>query len=95
MRKLILIAPLALAPTAQAHDVQAELAAGPALGWGAEWWVLALLALSLLLYGAGFARLWPRARGARHRLAREAGWFGAGWLMLVLALATPLVVGGS
>jgi putative membrane protein len=95
MRKLILIAPLALAPTAQAHDVQAELAAGPALGWGAEWWVLALLALSLLLYGAGFARLWPRARGARHRLAREAGWFGAGWLMLVLALASPLDGAGS
>ncbi|MBW8899680.1 MAG: cytochrome c oxidase assembly protein [Massilia sp.] len=90
MRKLTPIAALALAPAARAHDVEAELAAGPVLGWGAEWWVLALLALSVLLYAAGLARLWPRARGARRRLAREAAWFGAGWAMLVVALASPL-----
>jgi putative membrane protein len=95
MRKLIALAALALPVAARAHDVEAELAAGPSLGWGAEWWVLALLALSLVLYAAGLARLWPRALGARRPLARQAAWFGAGWAMLVLALASPLDGAGS
>ena len=94
MRRLIAL--LTLAPlVARAHDVQAELAAGPSLGWGAEWWVVTLLALSLLLYAAGLRRLWPRAHGARRQLARQAAWFGAGWAMLVLALASPLDGAGS
>jgi putative membrane protein len=95
MRKLIALAAMAVPVAARAHDVEAELAAGPSLGWGAEWWVLALLALSLVLYAAGLARLWPRARGARRPLARQAAWFGAGWAMLVLALASPLDGAGS
>jgi putative membrane protein len=95
MHKLIVFAAMALPLAARAHDVEAELAAGPSLGWGAEWWVLALLALSLVLYAAGLARLWSRARGARRPLARQAAWFGAGWAMLVVALASPLDGAGS
>jgi putative membrane protein len=96
MRKLIFAAvALVAAGAACAHDVEAELAAGPALGWGAAWWVLALLALALLLYAAGLARLWPRARAARRPLARQAAWFGAGWAVLVVALASPLDGAGS
>ena len=98
MRRLIPVLsmlPPILPLTARAHDVQAELAAGPAPGWGAEWWVVTLLALSLLLYAAGLKRLWPRAHGARRQLARQAAWFGAGWAMLVLALASPLDGAGS
>jgi putative membrane protein len=91
----LLLAGLGCCAGAHAHDVEAELALGPALGWGAEWWALALLALSLLLYGAGMRRLWPRAHGARATLLRQGAWFGAGWLTLVLALASPLDAAGS
>ena len=95
MRRLTVLFAALPATAARAHDVQAELAAGPALGWGAEWWVLTLLALALLLYVAGLARLWPRSHLARGRLVRQAAWFGAGWMMLVLALASPLDAAGS
>ena len=95
MRRLTVFLAALPAAAARAHDVQAELASGPALAWGAEWWVLLLLGLSLLLYAAGLARLWPRSHLARGRLVRQAAWFGAGWIMLVLALASPLDAAGS
>jgi putative membrane protein len=95
MRRLTVLLALPACGLARAHDVQAELAAGPTPGWGAEWWVLLLLALSLLLYAAGLARLWPRSHLARRTLARQAAWFGAGWTMLVVALASPLDGAGS
>lgn len=83
-----LIAALLLAaPGAQAHVAQAPDASP---GWGAEPWVLVLLALSAALYLAGGARLWLRARAGRPRLLRQAGLFAAGWLTLVAALASPL-----
>jgi hypothetical protein len=48
--------------------------------WGAEPWVLALLALALLLYAAGLRRLWPRSRQSRGRWrARPPGSAPAGW----------------
>jgi putative membrane protein len=91
-----LIALLALLPAAAwAHDVEGQHPAREALGWGAEPWVLALLALSLLLYAVGARRLWPRMTHARERFARQAACFGAGWIVLVLALASPLDGAGS
>jgi len=86
---------LAAVGAARAHDVQAEIAQGPVLAWGADWWVLLLLAVSLLLYAAGMRRLWPRAAAGRGRLLRQAAWFGAGWALLVVALASPLDPAGS
>jgi putative membrane protein len=83
------------AGAALAHDVEDEHVTREALGWGAEPWVLALLALSLLLYVAGARRLWPRMRHARPRFVRQAACFGAGWIVLVLALASPLDGAGS
>jgi putative membrane protein len=95
MRKLIpLVLCLPLAG-ARAHDVEGQYTAADALGWGAEAWVLALLALSLLLYAAGLRRLWPRSRLSRRQLVRQAAWFGAGWVALMLALASPLDSAGS
>jgi putative membrane protein len=57
--------------------------------------VLACLALSLLLYAVGARRLWPRMTHARARFVRQAACFGVGWLVLVLALASPLDGAGS
>jgi putative membrane protein len=95
MRKLIPLI-LGLAPAAaRAHDVEGQYTAADALTWGAEPWVLALLALALLLYGLGLRRLWPRSRQSRGPLARQAACFGAGWLALALALASPLDSAGS
>ena len=95
MRKLISCM-AALAPfAASAHDVEGQYAAADALSWGAEPWVLFLLALSLLLYVLGLRRLWPRSRQSRGLLARQAAGFGGGWLALGLALASPLDSAGS
>lgn len=95
MRKLILCMG-ALAPfAASAHDVEGQYSAADALSWGAEPWVLFLLALSLLLYVLGLRRLWPRTRQSRRPLARQAAWFACGWIALGLALASPLDSAGS
>ena len=83
---------LAWLPTAPAlaHDVN-----GSYLGWGAEPWVAACLALSSIWYLQGMLRLWPRARQSRPRLLRQFGCFTLGWAMLALALASPLDSAGS
>lgn len=95
MRKLagfLLWLPMA---SALAHDVEGRYSKVDALRWGAEPWVLFLLALSLLLYGLGLRALWPRSRASRTPLLRQALWFGLGWTGLVLALASPLDSAGS
>jgi putative membrane protein len=60
-----------------------------------EWWVLLCLALSLLLYGIGFARLHRRARRGRSARMREAACFLGGWIALAVALASPLDRAGA
>jgi putative membrane protein len=80
---------------ASAHDVETETATREALGWGAEWWVLALLAISLALYVIGARHLWPRLTHARRKFAWQVASFGAGWLVLFLALASPIDGAGS
>jgi putative membrane protein len=97
MRKLIAAAHLLWLPAAGAlaHDVENQYTAADALSWGAEPWVLFLLALSVLLYGLGLRTLWPRARGSREPLQRQAICFGLGWTTLVLALASPVDSAGS
>jgi putative membrane protein len=95
MRELTVLSLWLVAGAAFAHDVEEHHAAREALQWGGEWWVLACLALSLLLYVAGAWRLWPRTGLSRPRMARQCVWFGAGWLALVVALASPLDAAGS
>jgi putative membrane protein len=62
----------------------------PALPWSLEPWALALLAIGMLLYALGVARLWTRA-GIGRGLGRAvvAAW-GAGWATLVGALVSPI-----
>jgi putative membrane protein len=95
MRKLIPFILLSVPVAAWAHDVEGQYTSADALSWGAEPWVLFLLALSLLLYVAGLRSLWPRSRQSRRPLARQAAWFGAGWLAVALALASPMDSAGS
>ncbi|QGZ39548.1 cytochrome c oxidase assembly protein [Pseudoduganella flava] len=91
-QRCVLVAAL-LPAAASAHVASAE--ATPRLGWGAEPWVVACLALSLLLYGAGTARLWPRQVLGRRAMLGRAGWFAAGWLAMAAALASPLDPAGG
>jgi putative membrane protein len=65
------------------------------LGWGAEPWVVACLAVSALLYAVGVARLWPRQVLGRRAMLGRAGWFAAGGLTMVVALASPLDPAGG
>lgn len=95
MHKLIPLFLLLACAGARAHDVEGQYTAADALSWGAEPWLLVLLALSLLLYGLGLRRLWPRSRQSRRTLARQAAWFGGGWIALALALASPMDSAGS
>jgi putative membrane protein len=62
---------------------------------GPEWWVIACLAVSLVMYGGGLVRLMARARLGRGALRREAACFGAGWIALALALVSPLDAAGG
>jgi putative membrane protein len=84
---------LVLPMVASAHIV--STAAQASASWGAEPWVLACLALSLPLYALGGSRLYARSRLGRPALARQAACFGAGWLVLAVALASPLDAAGS
>jgi len=95
MRKLTALALCLPAGAALAHDVEGHHEAAEALAWGAEPWVLALLALALLLYGLGLRALWPRSRLSRRPLLRQTAWFGLGWTTLAIALASPLDSAGS
>jgi putative membrane protein len=70
-------------------------AADAAGSWRGEAWVEACLALSLLMYAAGAARLYARSRLGRPQLLRRLACFGAGWLASALALASPLDAAGS
>jgi putative membrane protein len=84
---------LPVSVTALAHGLPAPDSA-PADA-SPEPWVLCCLALSLILYGIGFVRLWRRSRLGRSTLLRHAGWFGAGWLAMTVALASPLDAAGG
>lgn len=83
---------LTLSGAVRAHTLAAP---GVPDASGPEWWVLACLALSLLMYGIGFRRLGVRARRGRSVRLREAGYFAGGWLALALALVSPLDRAGA
>jgi len=79
---------LAAAGAAGAHAPTAESAAPIALDVPAWLWIC--LAVSLLLYALGLARLWRRAGRGHGIAAWRSGCFAAGWLVLLAALASPL-----
>ena len=82
---------LAWATAASAHAP--DPGAVPAVSWWdgtVEPWVVLLLILSGALYSLGLVRLWRNAGLGRGIQPRQALAFAAGWLGLVLALASPL-----
>lgn len=64
-------------------------------GWTLAPSVTLPLAITLLLYGVGFARLWARARRGRRAMRRDALLFGLGWLVLTASLVSPLHEAGE
>jgi putative membrane protein len=87
------VAALALAPfgaCAHALDGSAATPSALALHWSFEPWVLGCLALSAGGYAIGLARLWRHAGRGRGIDAPQAGAFAGGWLLLALALVSPL-----
>jgi putative membrane protein len=79
---------------AQPLRAHVDAAGGPVppttwLSWSFEPGVIVPLVLSLWLYVRGLRQL-RRATGVPAKLQREALWFAAGWLLLVVALVSPL-----
>jgi putative membrane protein len=81
---------LALAAPALAHEGHVH---GEAPGWTWNAWITTPLALSLLLFAIGYVRLSRRA--ARTDYRRRGLFFGAGWLLLAVALVSPLHAAGE
>jgi cytochrome c oxidase assembly factor CtaG len=90
--KYVLAYALAYSDYARAHAYAAGSGAIDAspLAWTFEPWVIIALVGSLGLYVAGYVRL--RGRGSQGRATRTTRFaaFGAGWLMLAVALVSPL-----
>jgi putative membrane protein len=58
--------------------------------WEFDPGVIAAIALSLVLYFIGLRRLWRASHTGGGISRGEAAWYFAGWLALVIALASPL-----
>jgi putative membrane protein len=92
MAAVALFAALALAALAgPAHAHLPEAAPAPDLwAWNLAPWLLALMALSALLYARGVRRLWRNAGQGRGIAIAQVASFAAGWLALAVALVSPL-----
>jgi cytochrome c oxidase assembly factor CtaG len=53
------------------------------------------LGLSAVFYAAGFAKLFQRVKGGRQGLVRSGALFACGWLLLALAVVSPLHEAGE
>ena len=84
---------LALPAAALAHGGHPHPAEPP--GWTWDPWITAPLALSALLFGAGWRRLRARSGQGAPELRRRAWWFAAGWMLLAGALVSPLHEAGE
>lgn len=94
MRQLIASGLLLIAAqTAVAHSVEASLPV--TLGWSFDPLVTTCLTFSLTLYVAGGVRLWSRSGTGRKTLGRQFAFFFSGWLVLLVALASPVDIAGS
>jgi putative membrane protein len=79
-----------LVPLALAHQEPDTASATLALGWHFDAWVVALLAVSALLYALGVRRLWRRAGRGRGITLVQGARFASGWLVLCAALVSPI-----
>ena len=92
LRWALAAATLCVAAAALAHGDPAGARGAP--GWTWDAWVTTPLAISLLWFLAGEARLrWRSVAPAAHRT--QLAWFLAGWLVLAAALVTPLHQAGE
>jgi cytochrome c oxidase assembly factor CtaG len=89
-RFLLAAALLAMASPALAHGGD-----GQAAGWTWDPWITLPLGLSAAVFCAGCVRLARRARSGGVELRRRAGFFGAGWLVLAVALVSPIHQAGE
>lgn len=64
-------------------------------GWTLDPWILGPLAIAALLFAWGWWRLHIRSSRGADRLATRARWFAAGWLLLAVALISPLHEAGE
>jgi putative membrane protein len=58
--------------------------------WNGDWWLWILITLAGWLYARGVRRLWQVAGRGEGVTVANVGSFAAGWLILVLALLSPL-----
>jgi cytochrome c oxidase assembly factor CtaG len=89
------LAALLLLTTPAAASAHPGHSHGAAPGWTLDGSVTLPLALALLLYGIGLARLWRRSQRGHARLRRDSTLFAAGWLVLAAALVSPLHEAGE
>jgi putative membrane protein len=87
---LRLTAALASAAALPALAHHAEGGASLASTWNGDPWVVVPMAAAALLYAAGIARLWRRAGNGRGITRLHAACFTGGWLLVALALVSPL-----
>jgi len=92
LRRVIYALAALESPRAFAHDVDEAqpIAAQLDLHWSYEPWVIACLALSMAAYAIGLTLLWKQAGRGRGIATRQALSFLGGWLLLVVALVSPL-----
>jgi cytochrome c oxidase assembly factor CtaG len=67
----------------------------PDPGWTFDPWITIPLAVVAMAFALGYARLQARAPRGSAALRRRAGAFTAGWVVLALALTSPLHAGGE
>jgi putative membrane protein len=68
-----------------------SICSGEGVGlWTFDLWITGPLLLAAALYATGIGRLWRRAGTGRGIHAWQAGCYTAGWLILVLALVSPI-----
>jgi putative membrane protein len=72
-----------------------QLTPGLQPGWTCDYWITGPLLIVGLIYLVGWRRLYVRADRGRVALKRSAALFSGGWLILALALVSPLHEAGE
>lgn len=88
--RLIALLASAAPATTLAHVLDDQSRQAYDLHWSFEPWVIFLLLLSLVWYGAGLVRVWGKTGNSRKALTHQTLFFLLGWLTLVIALLSPL-----
>jgi len=90
MRVLLVFWVFAVPGAALAHAED-----GDSGGWTFALWLTAPLAVSAVLWLTGLVRRFRRTRAGQPLLRREALWFALAWIILALAVLSPLHAAGE